>query len=160
MVNLVGKKTHLSLRACHRSVQNYKLEAITKQDKDIERVEKLKEIVNQIYWIVRDVTNNGGMDVGLPSTVLILEFNGLDKSKTKKKNICWKLRDSRLPYFSAFMSDMEDDIEATALWILAKSRRLSPHARSNRLRTVGGFESLVSWENHAIIQSSRLIILM
>lgn len=73
------------MRACHRSVQNYKLEAITKQDKDIERVEKLKEIVNQIYWIVRDVTNNGGMDVGLPSTVLILECNGFDKSKTKKK---------------------------------------------------------------------------
>lgn len=73
------------MRACHRSVQNYKLEAITKQDKDIERVEKLKEIVNQIYRIVRDVTNNGGMDVGLPSAVLILEFNGFDKSKTKKK---------------------------------------------------------------------------
>lgn len=85
MVNIVGKKNHLSLRACHRSVQNYKLEAITKQDKDIERVEKLKEIVNQIYWIVRDVTNNAGIDVGLPSTVLILEFNGFDKSKTKKK---------------------------------------------------------------------------
>lgn len=59
--------------------------------------------------IVRDVTNNGGNDVGLPSTVLILEFNGFDKSKTKKKS------DSRLPYFSAFLSDMEDDIEATAL---------------------------------------------
>lgn len=73
------------MRACHRSVQNYKLEAITKQDKDRERVEKLKEIVNQIYRIVRDVTNNGGNDVGLPSTVLILEFNGFDKSKTKKK---------------------------------------------------------------------------
>lgn len=73
------------MRACHRSIQNYKLEAITKQDKDRERVEKLKEIVNQIYRIVRDVTNNGGMDVGLPSAVLILEFNGFDKSKTKKK---------------------------------------------------------------------------
>lgn len=127
---------------------------------------KLKEIVKQIYWIVQDVTNNRGIEermsgwVGLLGAVLILEFNDLDISKTKKKSICWKLRDSRLPYFSAFLSDMGDDIEATALWILAKSRRLSPHARSNRLRTVGGFESLVSWENHAIIQSSRLIILM
>lgn len=35
--------------------------------------------------IVWDVINNGGNDVGLFSIVFILEFNGFDKSKIKKK---------------------------------------------------------------------------
>lgn len=101
--------------------------------------------------IVWDVINNGGNDVGLFSIVFILEFNGFDKSKIKKKNICWKLCDFRFLYFLVFLFDMEDDIEVIVLWIFVKFCWLLLYVCSNRLWIVGGFEFFVFWENYVII---------